>query len=1061
MSRLCTPQHPSQRVLRNFSLETLRFVAWLLAVLFVPALAAADVPEFEFGGQIGDGTVQAEVEAIDRDHQGNVYLAVEVRGTVDADPGTGSGDVFSVTTTGRNGSVIVKLDATGAFAWAKVIDGPGEDLPTAMEVDGAGNVYLTGMFQSTTNFNPDPSGTPELRTANGLDIFVLKLDTHGVFQWVDTPNGSGTQWPLDLSLDGASNVYVSGQMEGSVAFDDRTRVSNGRFDAFAYKLNASGVQQWSLNVGGAGQDQGRRGAADPTNGDFVFTGGFNSSGDFDPGLGVEPLVTFEPQGRGSFLMRVDGSDGSLIWAKILVDPNSFNSTSQGQGLGVDSAGNILVAGNYNGTLDFDPSANFDLHTSNGKGDLFFTKLTSAGVPLWMRSIGGTQNDTPYRVEVDSAGAIYALGNYGGNGTPPLDFDPGPGVTELGAGIGTFVVKLDNDGLFEWAFEHEYVGGFGTNFQPLGLGLDNGGSVVVGGRFGRTTGDIDPGDDVFEVSVPSSFPQRAGFYQVLQQGDPDLVAYAPLDENTGVIADFGSGLSGDLTGSTAWTPGQQGSAVAFDGSTGYIEVLDSGNSPLDVTTLTVAAWVRPDRVDGGTQSLVSKDNAYELEFGRTSVAAWELRIDNGSPGVADSPVTEGVWQHLAATWDGSTIRYYKNGQPDGSVPHAAAVDANNENLGIGARPTAAASGGPTYFLEGAMDEVRVYSRTLDASEIQALFDESVTDILPPVRSNAVPDGVVATAPVLIGLDTDETADCKYGESGGTRYADLASTFANTGSTSHDDSYTPAGSIALLSVRCRDALGNTNTTDLSIGVGVGTSDISGELRAEWLFEEGAGCTTADLINGQTGDLSNTLGTCDASDDSPQWRANEADAIPGPCFSGQCLAFDGNDQVSVTVVDEIRVLPQHLTVSAWVRHDAISGTFSMIADLRGTDVDSGLQALGFALALDPSGKGYFRVRGTTVLGSTDLDDGQWHHLVGVWRVGPVGVGSTRIYVDGVLDQALNEGSATYNLAASTQLQIGHRFNAGETMHNFKGELDTVSVYDRELSDLEVFDLYLATRP
>ena len=1063
----------------------------LATLLVLPTVAAAQ-PTLDWLGHLSS-TGRNIGHGIGFDDAGNLYLAGGVEGSTTLNE-TGCPGDLPIVATGRNTAYVVKLTPTGnpadpyTCAWAREFDGNNREDVTAMVVDGDGNTYTVGTYVGNADFDPT-DGQTDPSVSNSIDMFLIKLDTNGNVVWHHTLGNFrddrifGVTVADDDDADSDVDVYVTGWFQGTVDFDPG--VGSASFTSslppgciagrgcnsspFVARYDDDGSLDW---VRAFSNSTGRMEDVEVDSAGHVFlVGSFSHTlMDVDPDPAV--TVNLDPNATG-FVVQLD-PDGDFVNGYPLAIRTGGGGITH-KDIEVDDAGNVWTAGYISAPdpMDLDmASGGTQQAVSTAGHDPFLLKFDGAGKVLWYAQPipGGTDSEIIQGLTVDGAGNAISVGYFAGRFGTTLDFDPAntdPSDPLLFTAVNwqdMFLWVVDGNGATVDAVH--VPGDPGASIQPFEVLHDDAGGVYVTGRFGGTV-DFDPAGTspvASSLTAPAFtdvFAARYGGFG----GDPDLVAYAALDENAGVIADFGQGLSGDLGGGATWFDyGQQGSAVEFDGSTGYIEVVDAGSSPLDVTTLTVAAWVRPDAVGSGTQSLVSKDDAYELELGRNfPYDTWELRIDNGSPGTADTPVQEGVWQHLAATWDGSTIRYYRNGQPDGSVAHAAAIDPmTNENLGIGARPTAAASGGPTYFFEGAMDEVRVYSRVLEGAEIQALFDDSVTDVAAPARSNGSPDGVAATAPVTLGLDTDETAHCKFGEvATGTRYADLPSAFANTDASSHDSSFTPAGSTALVRVRCRDLYGNTNTTDFNIGVGIGTSDVSGDLQGEWLFEEGTGCTTADLINAQTGDLSNSLGTCDASDDSPQWLANEADAIPGPCFSGQCLAFDGNDKVSVTTVDAIRVLPQELTVSAWVRHDAISGTFSLVADLRGTDVDSGLQALGFALALDPSGKGYFRVRGTTVIGPTDLDDGQWHHLVGVWRVGSVGVGSTRLYVDGVLDKALNEGSASYNLAATTQLQIGHRFNAGETMHNFKGELDTVSVYDRELSDLEVFDLYLATRP
>ena len=96
-------------------------------------------------------------------------------GTVDFDPGAGTANL------GTNGSYDVwvsKLDSSGNYVWAKSFGGTAGDRGYSVAVDSSGNVYTTGYFADTVDFDPG-AGTVELNLDGGVDIFVLKLDSSG------------------------------------------------------------------------------------------------------------------------------------------------------------------------------------------------------------------------------------------------------------------------------------------------------------------------------------------------------------------------------------------------------------------------------------------------------------------------------------------------------------------------------------------------------------------------------------------------------------------------------------------------------------------------------------------------------------------------------------------------------------------------------------------------------------------------------------------------------------------------------------------------------------------
>ena len=122
---------------------------------------------------------------ITSDSQGNVYVVGNFRGTVDFDPNPGLVNLFSH---GSIDAFIVKLDINGDLLWAKSIGGSSlsYDTGSGVVVDDDGNVYVTGGFYETVDFDPG-TGT-EYRTSAGgsSDIYILKLNAEGEFLWVKT-----------------------------------------------------------------------------------------------------------------------------------------------------------------------------------------------------------------------------------------------------------------------------------------------------------------------------------------------------------------------------------------------------------------------------------------------------------------------------------------------------------------------------------------------------------------------------------------------------------------------------------------------------------------------------------------------------------------------------------------------------------------------------------------------------------------------------------------------------------------------------------------------------------
>ena len=107
-------------------------------------------------------------------------------------------------------------------------------------------------------------------------------------------------------------------------------------------------------------------------------------------------------------------------------------TARAADVAVDAAGNIVMAGHFKGTVDFDPSSSAtQSRTSAGDYDLYVTKYTPAGQLLWVRTMGGTGWDESMALAVDPAGNVLLTGYFYGS----ADFDPGAGTGPFCGGAG--------------------------------------------------------------------------------------------------------------------------------------------------------------------------------------------------------------------------------------------------------------------------------------------------------------------------------------------------------------------------------------------------------------------------------------------------------------------------------------------------------------------------------------------------------------------------------------------------------------------------------------------------
>ncbi|HTN20289.1 MAG TPA: SBBP repeat-containing protein [Pelobium sp.] len=275
---------------------------------------------------------------ITTDALGNVYTTGQFNETVEFDPNyTPSGDpsTTALTSAGGNDVFIQKLTSDGSFVWAKRIGDTGSDVGNSIAVDASGNVYTTGQFNGTVEFDPnytpsdDPS-TTSLTSAGGNDVFVQKLTGTGTFVWAKRMGGTGSDVGFSIALDASSNIYTTGQFNGTADFDPGSGTFNlvsktTNTDTFIQKLNASGNFVWAKGI----LDQlsgGGFGIAVNASGDVHVTGGFGGGNgvavDFNPGTDTYNLTAFGTS-RDIFVLKLK-PDGVTP-----VDLITFNAKIEG------------------------------------------------------------------------------------------------------------------------------------------------------------------------------------------------------------------------------------------------------------------------------------------------------------------------------------------------------------------------------------------------------------------------------------------------------------------------------------------------------------------------------------------------------------------------------------------------------------------------------------------------------------------------------------------------------------------------------------------------------------
>ena len=412
------------------------------------------------------------------DDEGNIYVTGVFRSTVDFDPGSGTENRTSY---GADDIFLSKFDISGTFQWVQTWGGNWNstetqaDVGRSVAVDDSGNVYVTGWFRLTGDF--DPGTGVDNHTSNGnRDAFLSKFDSSGTFQWALTWGGVNNEYGYGTAVDDSGNVFATGEFWDTVDFDpgsgtDYHNANDGR--SFLSKFDSAGTFQWARTWG----DEAHEVAVDNSGNAYVagWFSGYNV--DFDPGSGTDNHTSFgwfDP-----YLVKYD-STGAYQWGRTW---GGF-SLDEGHGVDVDDSGNACISGIFQGTVDFDPGTGTDNRTSNGATDLFVSQFDSDGDFQWVNTWGGTSSDYCYSVAVDDSGNIFSTGGF----MYTVDFDPGAGIDNHNSNGGRdiFLTCYDSTGAYEWT----RTWGSSSYDHGFEVVIDSFNCPVVAGSF-RSSADFAP------------------------------------------------------------------------------------------------------------------------------------------------------------------------------------------------------------------------------------------------------------------------------------------------------------------------------------------------------------------------------------------------------------------------------------------------------------------------------------------------------------------------------------------------------------------------------------------
>lgn len=429
-------------------------------LIFIHSITYSQSAVFDWAKSIGGSGIDLPNDHA-TDASGNVYSTGYFNGTVNFNPG----GTYNLTSAGGDEAFISKLDASGNFVWAIKLGSTLNDRGNSIALDASNNVLVTGFFSGTVNFNP--SGTFNLTSSGSYDIFIAKYGASGNFLWAKRMGGSSIDVAYALTLDASANIYTTGFFAGTANFNPGGTYNLSSFDfdedVFVSKLDAAGNFVWAKQMGGDFNDEGHGITVDASSNVYT-TGIFEDFATFGS-------TTHASAGLQDVFVSKLNSSGTFVWTKRMGGISGDGSGS----IAVDISGNVYTAGSFAGVADFG-STNL---TSIGGNDAYINKLDATGTFVWTRQMGGTLADGANSVTLDASGNIFTTGSF----TDIADFNPGTGtnnLTSTGA-ADVFISKLDNSGNYVWA---KKFGGTSADFG-ISVSVNSAGYIYTTGTFNGT------------------------------------------------------------------------------------------------------------------------------------------------------------------------------------------------------------------------------------------------------------------------------------------------------------------------------------------------------------------------------------------------------------------------------------------------------------------------------------------------------------------------------------------------------------------------------------------------
>ncbi len=433
--------------------------------------------------------------------------------------------------------------------------------PTAEAIDQQGNIYITGGFIGTVDFDPS-SGVKNLTsTAGETNIFIAKYTSAGTLVWAEFMPGNGNDSPFSIAVDKTGNVTIVGHFTSSSLDADPGsgvyNLSNPNNNAiFINHLDTNGNFLWANSYeGGLGQSiiQDFRVAAD-SQGNVISTITFNGTS-----ITVGDSTYTVSGGDNQGVIVKYSPTGKVLWNVHLVD-NEFGQSIP-YAVTVDSQDNVLVSGLFGATTNFNPLGTPSNLSSQLLNATFIAKYSPSGILIWANAINcaSYSGGVGSMLSVDPENNVFLSLLY----QTSISFGSTTLTSTLNTGVASLCfAKYSSAGNLQFVKSLSGPGGV----VPIPSAVDNAGNLYEGGSFNNTV-NFNPNTGTAENLTGGGFyiakyDPNGNYIYVFDRGS---AACGPRTV-MGIAIDGNNNLDVAGQGNSCSTTSNSGAVVAQYGST---------------------------------------------------------------------------------------------------------------------------------------------------------------------------------------------------------------------------------------------------------------------------------------------------------------------------------------------------------------------------------------------------------------------------------------------------------------------------------------------------------------